>query len=57
MNLKSLILVNCGLGDDNFEELLQSLEYHKTQVEVLDISQNELTVHSMKKLALYLSAN
>ena len=32
------------------------LELHKTQIVLLDVSQNELTVHSMKKFAVYISA-
>lgn len=56
-NLQRLTMSNCGIGDHYFEQLLGLLTQHRSPVNYLDVSQNELTAISMKAFASYLADN
>lgn len=52
--LTELRLVNCGLSDDSLDLLLSKLKSYKNHLTSLDLSQNDLTQHSMPSLTNYM---
>lgn len=53
-NLQRLILSNCGIGDLFFVKIIDLLDAKRARITDLDMSQNELTSMSMKRLGSYL---
>ena len=53
-NLQRLTMSNCGIGDHYFAALLDLLSQHKSPINHLDVSQNELSAMSMKNFGNYL---
>eukprot|EP00347_Sterkiella_histriomuscorum_P002760 403366908 len=52
--LTHLNLVNCGISDDSLDLLLYKLRGYQNHIESLDLSQNDLTQHSVPSLCQYI---
>ena len=53
-HLTQLILTNCGLSDDSLDMMLFKLVQYPNQIWHLDVSQNDLTFHSMPSICQYM---
>eukprot|EP00347_Sterkiella_histriomuscorum_P012808 403367150 len=54
--LTQLILVNCGLSDDSLDLMLNKLSSRKNNIWHIDLSQNELTQHSIPSICYYIKS-